>query len=256
MSATAARRAVFVPPFDELADPRLLAGLAARAEEVGWDGFFVWDHITYSAPTSAVLDPWIVLAAVADATERVAIGPMVTPLSRRRIHKLARETATLDLLSDGRLILGVGLGSDRHGELAPFGEVHDPREQARLLDDGLEQLVRYWDGAFEPRPVQRPRVPIWGAATWPNRRPLQRAARWDGLFPVRVPEPDALGEMAAEVLALRAPGAGPFDIAITVAPGDDPGPWVAAGATWTLTQFDNTPKLDAVRATIEAGPAG
>ena len=174
----------------------------------------LWDHITYSAPTSAVLDPWIALAAIAMTTERVAIGPLVTPLSRRRVHKLARETATLDQLSAGRLILGVGLGSDRHGELAPFGEVHDPKQQAVLLDDGLDQLVRYWDGAFDPRPVQRPRIPVWCAATWPNRRPLRRAARWDGLFPVRVPEPDALAEMAGEALRAARRGRRP------VRPGD------------------------------------
>ena len=80
----AARRAVFIAPFDELADPRLIAQLAHRAEELGWDGFFVWDHITYSAPTSGVLDPWIVMAAIAMATEKVVTGPLVTPLSRRR----------------------------------------------------------------------------------------------------------------------------------------------------------------------------
>jgi alkanesulfonate monooxygenase SsuD/methylene tetrahydromethanopterin reductase-like flavin-dependent oxidoreductase (luciferase family) len=252
----ASKRAVFVAPFDELADPRLLARLAHRAEELGWDGFFVWDHITYSPPTSGILDPWIVLAAIAMTTERVAIGPMVTPLSRRRVHKLARETATLDRLSDGRLIMGVGLGSDRHGELAPFGEVTNPKQRAALLDEGLDELVRFWDGAFVPRPVQRPRIPIWCAATYPNRRPLRRAARWDGLFPVRVPDPDALAEMAAETAAHRAPDAGPFDLAITVKPGHDVAPWEAAGATWTLTEFDSTPKLDAVRAAIEAGPHG
>jgi alkanesulfonate monooxygenase SsuD/methylene tetrahydromethanopterin reductase-like flavin-dependent oxidoreductase (luciferase family) len=252
----ASKRAVFIAPFDELADPRLIAQLAHRTEELGWDGFFVWDHITYSAPTSGVLDPWIVMAAIAMTTERLAIGPMVTPLSRRRIHKLARETTTLDRLSDGRLILGVGLGSDRHGELAPFGEVSDAKERAALLDDGLDELVRYWDGGFDPRPVQRPRIPVWCAATYPNRRPLKRAARWDGLFPVRVPDPDALAEMAAETSALRAPDAGPFDLAITVKPGHDVAPWEAAGATWTLTEFDSTPKLDAVRAAIEAGPRG
>jgi alkanesulfonate monooxygenase SsuD/methylene tetrahydromethanopterin reductase-like flavin-dependent oxidoreductase (luciferase family) len=250
------KRAVFVAPFDELADPRLLARLTQRAEELGWDGFFVWDHMTYSAPTRAVLDPWIVMAAQATVTERIALGPMVTPLSRRRVHKLARETATLDQLSGGRLIFGAGLGSDRHGELAPFGEVHDPKAQAVLLDDGLDQLVRYWDGAFEPRPVQRPRIPVWCAATYPNRKPLRRAARWDGLFPVRVPEPDALAEMAAQTLALRPDDAGPFDLAITVTPDHDPAPWEAAGATWTLTEFESRPKLDAVRATIERGPRG
>src|SRR3954451_10081698 len=160
------RRGIFVAPFDELAEPRLLAELAAEAEAEGWDGFFLWDHIVYSAPTSAVLDPWIAMAAIAMTTERLITGPMVTPLSRRRPHKLARETVTLDLLSGGRLVLGIGLGSDRHGELAPFGEVSEPCEQAALLDQGLERLQAYWDGEFLPRPVQRPRIPVWAAAKW------------------------------------------------------------------------------------------
>src|SRR4051794_29807579 len=152
-----AARGIHVAPFDELADPRRVARLAARAEERGWDGFFVWDHIVYSAPVRAVADPWVALAAVACATERVALGPLVTPLARRRIAKLARETVTLDRLSGGRLVLGVGLGGDGHGEFAPFGDEVDPRERARLLDDGLERLAELWDGGFEPAPVQRPR---------------------------------------------------------------------------------------------------
>src|SRR5271154_2859766 len=131
------RRAVYVAPLGELADPRVLAELAVAAEERGWDGFFVWDHIVYRAPVRAVADPWVALAAVACATSRVRIGPMVTPVPRRRVQKLARETVTLDLLSSGRLTFGVGLGSARNNELEPFGEVVDPRERARLLDQGL-----------------------------------------------------------------------------------------------------------------------
>jgi alkanesulfonate monooxygenase SsuD/methylene tetrahydromethanopterin reductase-like flavin-dependent oxidoreductase (luciferase family) len=248
------RHAIFVAPFDELADPRLLAQLAARAEELGWDGFFLWDHIVYSAPTRAVLDPWIAMSAIAATTERVRIGPLVTPLSRRRMHKLARETVTLDLLSGGRLTLGVGLGSDRHGELSPFGEVVDARERATLLDEGLLRLVAYWGGEFEPRPVQRPRIPIWAAARWPHRRPVRRSANWDGLFPVDLPGPEALAELRDEVLALRDPDAGPFDFVVTNRPGTDPAPWEAAGATWCLTGFDAQPRLAAVRDAIEAGP--
>src|SRR5918911_5044830 len=121
----AVRHGIFVAPFDELSEPGLLARLAARAEERGWDGFFVWDHIVYSVPVRAVAAPWVALAAVACATERVALGPLVTPLARRRIAKLARETVTLDRLSGGRLVLGVGLGGDGHGEFAPFGEEAD-----------------------------------------------------------------------------------------------------------------------------------
>ena len=200
--------AIDVAPFDELADPRLLAELAATAEERGWDGFFVWDHIVYRAPVQAVLDPWVALAAIACATSRVRIGTMITPLSRRRVHKLARETVTLDQLSAGRLTLGVGIGSARNNELEPFGEVADPRERAVMLDEGLAQLTRYWSGDFQPVPVQQPRIPVWVAAEWPHRRPVRRAARWDGLFPTRVPSPADYAELLAGIRAERADRAG------------------------------------------------
>ena len=249
-----ARRGIFVAPFDELADPGRIAGIAAAAEESGWDGFFVWDHIRYSAPTRAVADPWISLSAVACATERVTLGPLVTPLSRRRVHKLARETVALDRLSGGRLVLGAGLGSDRHGELEPFGEVVDPRERARLLDAGLERLAAFWGGEFEPPPLQRPRIPVWLAARWPHRRPVRRAANWDGLFPIDLPGPDALAELAHEVRELRGASAGRFELVVTNPAGTDPAPWEAAGATWCLTGFGPQPSEAEVRAAIEAGP--
>src|SRR3954449_6200272 len=250
----AARRGIFAAPFDELSEPGLVAELAAEADERGWDGFFVWDHIRYSAPTRAVADPWVTLAAIASATRRLTIGPMVTPLSRRRVHKLARETVTLDRLSGGRLILGAAPAAARHGELGPFGEADDPRERARLLDDGLARLAAYWDGGFEPGPVQRPRIPIWLAAVWPRRRPLRRAARWDGVFPTDLPEPETLAELVAEVQALRAPGAGAFDVVVSNPPGTDAAPWESAGATWCLTGFGPQPTEAAVRAAIDAGP--
>jgi len=249
-----ARRGIFVAPFDELADPRVLARLAASAEEQGFDGFFLWDHVNYRPPTSALADPWVAMSAIATATERMLIGPLVTPLSRRRVHKLARETVTLDLLSGGRLVFGVGLGSDNNGELEPFGEVVDPRERAKLLDDGLERLVCYWDGEFEPRPVQQPRIPVWVAARWPNKRPIRRAARWDGLFPIDQDEPEQLAEMVAYVNEQRSDDTRPFEIVVDNPPGTDPAPWAAAGATWCLTGFGATPREAEVRAAIEAGP--
>jgi alkanesulfonate monooxygenase SsuD/methylene tetrahydromethanopterin reductase-like flavin-dependent oxidoreductase (luciferase family) len=249
-----ASRGIYVAPFDELADPRLVARLAARAEERGWDGFFVWDHIRWSAPVRGVADPWVTLAAVACATERVRLGAMVTPPARRRVQKLTREAVTLDHLSGGRVVLGLGLGSARHGELGPFGDPEDPRERARCLDAALERLTAFWDGEFEPPPVQRPRIPIWLAATWPARRPVRRAARWDGVFPVEVAGPDELGEVVAEVAAARPADAGPFDVVVSNPAAADPAPWAAAGATWCLTGFGPTPTEDAVRAAIDAGP--
>ena len=243
-AAAPARRGIFVAPFGELFDPRVVADLAARAEERGWDGFFVWDHVRYSPPTLAVADPWVALTAVALATERVTIGPLVTPLSRRRPQKLARETITLDHVSRGRLVLGAGLGSDNHGEFEDFGEVTDPRERARLLDDGLDALVRYW-GEFSPPPVRQPRIPVWIAARWPNRRPVRRAARWDGLFPIDLPGPEALAELREEVDG---------DLIVTNPAGTDPRPWAEAGATWCLTGWGADPKLADVRAAIDAGP--
>src|SRR3954451_3790736 len=197
-------RGIFVPPFDELVDPTVMADLAEGAEQRGWDGFFLWDHVAYREPVRAVADPWVTLAAIACNTERLRIGPMVTPLARRRVHKLARETVTLDRLSSGRLTLGVGLGSDRNDEFERFGEVTDARERARLLDEGLDRLSGYWAGELEPLPAQQPRIPVWVAARWPHRRPLRRAARWDGLFPIDLPGPEALEVLVAEVQDMRA----------------------------------------------------
>ena len=253
----AAKHGLFLAPFDELVEPRLLAELAQRAEARGWDGVFLWDHVNYRSPTRAVADPWVCMSAMASVTSRIRLGPLVTPLSRRRVQKLARETVTLDRLSAGRLVLGVGLGSDNNGELEPFGEVVDPRERAVLLDERLARLTALWDGEFEPPPVQQPRIPIWVASRWPKRRPLRRAARWDGLFPIELPGPEALAELAAEVRELREDRDAPFELIAEVDPGTDPGPWEAAGATWILTAgFGQQPREADVRAAIEAGPPG
>ena len=250
-----AKRGVFLAPFDELADPRTLVALAQRTEQRGWDGIFLWDHVNYRPPVRAVADAWIALAAIAGATERIRLGPMVTPLSRRRIQKVARETATLDRLSGGRLTLGVGLGSDRNGELEPFGEEVDPRKRAELLDTGLDRLASFWAGEFEARPVQSPRIPVWVAGRWKTRRrPLERAARWDGFFPIEVPNPAALQRIAQEISELREGGDGRFDLVAEIAPGEAAEPWEAAGATWVLTDFGAQPRLREVEAVIAAGP--
>ena len=247
------KRAIYIAPFGELADPRVLAELASAAEEHGWDGFFVWDHILHRSPSKAIADPWIALAVIACATSTLRIGPMVTPLSRRRVHKLARETVTLDVLSSGRLTLGVGLGSARNGEFEPFGEVAEPRERAKLLDSGLTDLARYWSGEFKPVPVQQPRIPVWVGGEWPYRRPLERALRWDGYFPTGLPDPSAVAEVTAEIRQVRPAGA-PFDVIVDLPPDADTGPWERAGATWAVTDFGLAPSRSTVLGIINDGP--
>jgi alkanesulfonate monooxygenase SsuD/methylene tetrahydromethanopterin reductase-like flavin-dependent oxidoreductase (luciferase family) len=248
----AVSRGLYLAPFDELSDPTVLVELAVDAEEHGWDGVFLWDHIVYRDPVSAVADPWVALSAIAARTRRLRLGPLVTPLSRRRVQKLARETVTLDHLSGGRLIFGVGLGSPY--ELEPFGEVVDGRERARRLDERLERLSEFWSGRFAPRPLQRPRVPVWVAAVWPHRRPVRRAVRWDGLFPIDLPDPTALAELAGEIERDRDGGLSGFDLVVELSAGDDPAPWRDAGATWVLTAFGMQPRVAEVREAIERGP--
>ena len=198
------RYAVDCPNYGDYVDPRTHADLAYEAEQAGWDGFFVWDHMNYLGPPwqtggDGMSDPWIILAAVALRTEHIKIGPMVTPLPRRRPWKLARETVTLDRFSNGRLILGVGLGAPAEIEYEQLGEDGDAKVRAAKLDEGLDVLTGLWSGEpfsyrgehyqvdnakFLPRPVQSPRIPIWVAGLWPNKPPFRRAARWDGAFPI------------------------------------------------------------------------
>lgn len=267
------RSGLFVPLFDALADPQVAARLAVEAEEAGWDGFFVWDHIRWHEPVRELADPQITLAAIAQSTERIRLGPMVTPLARRRPVKVARETATLDRLSGGRLTLGVGLGSDRFGsEYSITGEEVDDRRRAEMLDESLEILEAAWSGRpvhhsgthysvngmrFLPRPVQSPGVPIWVAGFYGKPKPLRRASRYQGFFPVNLEDPDQLAEIATTLATLRQDGkaAERFDIVAALPPGADPGPYASAGATWWLVEFpsDGT-TVDQVSAVIREGP--
>jgi alkanesulfonate monooxygenase SsuD/methylene tetrahydromethanopterin reductase-like flavin-dependent oxidoreductase (luciferase family) len=270
------RSALFLPLFDALADPAVVVRLSAEAEEAGWHGVFVWDNLRYVEPVVDVADPWIALAAVAAATEQIRLGPMVTPLARRRPVKVARETATLDRLSDGRLTLGVGLGSDRFAsEYSMTGEVLDDRRRASMLDESLEILAAAWSGEevhhrgehytvdgmrFLPRPVQRPGVPVWVAGYYGKPRPLRRAARYQGFFPLGLDHPDQLAEIVAGLAALRREAGTdptePYDVAVALPPGDDPAPYGGAGATWWLVEFPwDAVSIDQVRAVIRDGPA-
>ena len=269
---TSLRSALWLPIFDELADPVVVARLAAEAEEAGWHGIFVWDHVRWREPVVDVADPWITLAAIASATERLRLGPMVTPLARRRPVKVAKETATLDRLSGGRLTLGVGLGSDRFGhEFSLTGEQLDDRIRGQMLDESLAVLAAAWSGEpvqhrgehytvdgvrFLPRPVQRPGIPVWAAGFPGKVKPLRRAARLDGFFPVNLEHPDQLAEVAAAIADLRADRTGPYDLAVALPAGTDLAPFATAGATWWLAEFPpDAMSVDAVRGVLRDGPA-
>jgi alkanesulfonate monooxygenase SsuD/methylene tetrahydromethanopterin reductase-like flavin-dependent oxidoreductase (luciferase family) len=237
------RFAVDVPNFGDFADPRVVADLARRAEQAGWDGLFVWDHVTHrKALRRAIADPWVLLTAAALATERIRLGTMVTPVARRRVSKLAREVTTLDRLTGGRMVLGVGLGAPVPDEFGSFGEPADPKVLAARLDEGLTALNLLWSGepvtfrgehvvvadvVFQPTPVRRPRVPVWVGGEWPARRPMRRAARWDGAVPIllsgqerRPRQPDAAtvreihGFLAGHRVAAGLDGE-PFDLVIS-----------------------------------------
>jgi alkanesulfonate monooxygenase SsuD/methylene tetrahydromethanopterin reductase-like flavin-dependent oxidoreductase (luciferase family) len=271
------RSGLFLPLFDPLADPALVARLSAEAEDAGWHGVFVWDNLRFQEPVVDVADPWIALAAMATATERIRLGPMVTPLARRRPVKVARETATLDRLSEGRLTLGVGLGSDGFAsEYSMTGEELDDRRRASMLDESLEILTAAWSGEpvnhrgdhytvdgmrFLPRPVQRPGVPVWVAGYYGRPKPLRRAARYQGFFPLGLDRPEQLAEIVADVTTLRGEDGSdptePYDVVVALPPGDDPAPYFAAGATWWLVEFPwDALSVDQVRAVIAEGPAG
>jgi alkanesulfonate monooxygenase SsuD/methylene tetrahydromethanopterin reductase-like flavin-dependent oxidoreductase (luciferase family) len=266
----------------EFADVELLATLAAQAEESGWDGFFIWDILLGGGDSDAatpVVDPWVTLTAIALRTKRIRLGAFMTPLARRRPWDVARSVATLDRLSGGRMIFGAGLGY-RADEFVAMGEDPGGTTRAEKLDEGLAVIDGLWGGepvtftgrhyqvqalAILPTPLQRPRVPIWTAAGWPRRRPLRRAARWDGTYLMTVNQETGQllkpGEVAAiaEYLAALRPGAAGMDIAINgdLAGDRDPHATISrfedAGATWWVELCSDTP--DEERDRIRAGPA-
>jgi alkanesulfonate monooxygenase SsuD/methylene tetrahydromethanopterin reductase-like flavin-dependent oxidoreductase (luciferase family) len=281
------RYAVNVPNFEDYSDVRTVAALAADAETAGWDGFFVWDHLTFvKAWKLRIADPWLLLAGVALATERLRLGPMVTPLARRRPWKVARETVTLDRLSGGRLVLGVGLGEPPEDEYGSFGEPTGAAVRAAMLDEGLEVLTRLWSGetvsfqgrhyqvdqvAFQPTPVQRPRIPIWVAGAWPRPGPLRRAARFDGSAPLKLDPGGELVPLDAadvrgllEVVGEHRSSTEPFDVAVGGTTPDDPAAardqlaaLAEAGTTWWQESVDpRQTDLATFRDKVRRGPPG
>lgn len=276
--------AINVPNFGSFSDPRLMAELAHEAEEAGWDGFFLWDHIG-GDPQKALpmADPWIELAAMAMRTSRIKLATIVTPVPRRHPWKLARECVTLDHLSQGRLILGVGIGSDLFfKEYSSYGQSPDDKQHGAMLDESLDVLKLLWSGEqvnytgqyyqlhdalFLPKPLQQPRIPIWVAGVWPFKKPFQRAARWDGICPLKgsyqVMQPDDIREIVTYMQQFRINDQ-PFDVlASGLTSGkerqkdlDTVAPYIEAGATWWQEAFNNSDahELEVVRTRIQQGP--
>jgi len=259
-------------------DPLTALRFGVEAEAAGWDAYFMWEPVWG-------VDPWVTLGAVAARTQRIRLGTMLTPVSRRRPWKLASETATLDALSDGRVILSAGLGALETG-FANFGEVTDRKTRAELLDEGLDIVTGLWRGepfnyagkhyhvdAITHRPppplVQDPHIPIWVVGAWKREKSMQRVLRYDGLLP-NIMDPDGphgrvtpqqVADMKAYV-AERRTLTTPFDIVIEGrTPGDDPEaarvqvrPLAEAGATWWLEAIWGAPNLDIVWDRLRQGP--
>jgi alkanesulfonate monooxygenase SsuD/methylene tetrahydromethanopterin reductase-like flavin-dependent oxidoreductase (luciferase family) len=284
------RFAINVPNFGDFADPTIVAELARRGEDAGWDGLFVWDHVTHRKELHReIADPWVLLTAAALATRRIRLGTMITPVARRRVSKLAREVTTLDRLTGGRMVLGVGLGSPVDDEFGTFGETTETKELAARLDEGLVALNLLWSGepvtfrgdhvvvddvTFLPTPVQRPRVPVWVGGRWPAKPPMRRAARWDGAAPIlppadggMPPQPDAVTvrQISAFLHECRAEAgleAVPFDLAMSGISPADPGAAAdlfgsleEAGATWwEECNWDDLESADPMLRRADQGP--
>ncbi len=230
---------------EELAEPAVVAEVAAAAEASGWDGVFVWDHL-WNRTRAPFADPWVTLAAIAVATHSVTIGTMVTALPRRRTQLVAQATSTLDRLSGGRMVLGLGLGVDSHDEYSAFDEPDaTDRDRAATLDHGIEALVPMLSGVAVPQAgdrvttvpcVQQPRCPIWIAGRVDRTAGPRRVARHhlEGLALVSTD-----GWMPDHVTgALTAGGltAGDLDVALVGGTHPDPSGLAAAGATWCVPE--------------------
>jgi alkanesulfonate monooxygenase SsuD/methylene tetrahydromethanopterin reductase-like flavin-dependent oxidoreductase (luciferase family) len=256
-------------------DPRMVADLAAEAEAAGWDGVFYWDGIAIGE--MEMYDPWVVMAAMAMRTKRVRLGAIVTPPSRRRPWKLARETMTLGRLSGGRLVVPVGLGALDDGAFGNVGEPTDAPTRAEMLDESLEILQGLWSGEpfayagrhyhfgpmrFNPTPVQKPRIPIWVVGAWPHERSMRRVLRFDGVV-TQTDQPDDVRAIAEYIARERPPKPGDRPIEIAAQGRTTPDnaeaaavvrPFAEAGATWWIDADWEGATIESLRRRIQAGP--
>ncbi len=216
------RYGLYVPNFGRSAEPNLLLDMAIEAEKFGWDGFFLWDHLVESDLRVSLHDSFTLLAAIAVKTKQIRIGTTVTPLPRLKPWSVARQTVSLDHLSNGRLILGVGLGGKESCDYARFNEAEDEKVLAEKLDESLAIITGLWTGrrfsysgkhysigssVFIPPPKQKPRIPIWVAGLWPRKAPFKRAAKWDGVIPLKYPgrlmNPQDLNKVVEYIQSIR-----------------------------------------------------
>jgi Luciferase-like monooxygenase len=278
------RYAITLPNMDY--DARVIADLAVDAEGAGWDGVFVWDCINMR--NQSTHDPWMILAAIAARTQHIRLGTLITPLSRRRPWKVARETVTLDHLSNGRFILPVGLGVPDDGGFSKVGEELDRKKRAQILDESLDILNGLWSGepfsyngehyhvqemTFLPRPVQSPRIPIWVVGAWQRKKSMQRTLRYDGIIPAKMNADGSFADMTPDDLQAmklyideQRTLTTPFDIVIEgETQGDDSEnaalivqPLAKAGMIWWLEAVWNTPATqggaEGMRRRIKQGP--
>jgi len=253
-----------------------------QAEEAGWDGFFLWDHLVEGNQRVPVTDSFIALSAIAQQTTRIRIGTTVTPLPRLKPWTVARQTVALDQLSNGRMILGVGLGLEETCAYKRFNESADNKVLAGKLDESLDIITGLWSGkpfsykgkyyrvgktTFLPKPVQKPRIPIWIGGSWPNKGPFKRAARWDGTLPLKQgdpiqPTPNDLRAILSYVEKRRTTQA-PFDVAIigwgtgknSKKNAKKIGPYIDGGMNWWLESlYTYQDSIDNMRRRIGMGP--
>ncbi len=279
---------LYLPNFAPWGSARAIADLAHTAETAGWDGLFMWDDC--AGFDVEMVDPWVALTAAAMTTQYIRLGALITPLPRRRPWKFVRETVSIDHLSNGRLVVGVGSGGG-DAEWADFGEERNAKVRGDMLDEALEVVTGLWTGQpfshsgkhyhvqgahFLPACRQQPRIPIWVGGIWPHKRPQARMAQWDGMFPLffsAQTAAEALGqfkECVATVQAMRT-NSNPFDIiALGATPLGQPvesaqilQPYADAGATWWLESIaplrmgrpgDETWSLEQLLARVRQGP--
>ena len=249
-------------------EPSALVDIGVAAEANGWDGVFLWHHVIgtpdFPAPMS---DAWVVLGALAVRTERIRLGTTITALPRHQPQEVARQTVTLDRLSGGRMVLGVGLG-EPPSEYTAVGRTADRSVLAAMLDEGLEVVSGLWSGEpyshrgthytfddvlFVPPPLQQPRIPVWVSAMARNERTLGRAARWDGVV-VGAMSADGGMEVLAPAAVAEVAGRAdrPDDIVVAAPAGTDPALYRDTGATWVLI----TGWLDDLRDVATGPPPG